>query len=73
MEKEQDKIFEIETTIKVVFYVRADNLKEAKAFASDYVMDLVVVDTNELNDVQVASKTKVKRDKVREVNLDEED
>lgn len=62
----KEKIFEIKTTVEVSVMIPAKNRKEAKAFAEEEILNLVNVDTNELNDVLVNYIKQVKKPKVKE-------
>lgn len=62
----KEKIFEIKSTIEVSVMIPAKNRKEAKAFAEEEILNLVNVDTNELNDVLVNYLKQVKKPKVKE-------
>lgn len=62
----KEKIFEIKTTVEISVMIPAKNRKEAKAFAEEEILNLVNVDTNELNDVLVNYIKQVKKPKVKE-------
>lgn len=63
---EKEKLFTIVKKYEVSIEVPAENLKEAKAFADDYMDELMRFDDNELNNVGVNYITAISRPKVYE-------
>ena len=62
----KEKMFEIKTTLEISVMIPAKNRKEAKVFAEEEILNLVNVDTNELNDVLVNYLKQVKKPKIKE-------
>ena len=63
---EKEKLFTIVKKYEVSIEVPAENLKEAKAFADDYMDELMRFDDNELNNVGVNYIVAISRPKVYE-------